>query len=101
MGMIGTATHDLFIQPLSKEHKETYQRRRRDVSNPHVIYRRSVNEPVHTEDEPFCALDPDGKKVHLTPSLKTTRVIPSSHAPIVYTVSALIQNILKVRSWFI
>ncbi len=66
MGMIGTETHDFFIQPLNDEHKEKYQRRRRDMANPHVIYRRSTDEPIHDENGPFCALDPDGKTILCT-----------------------------------
>ncbi|XP_072015849.1 A disintegrin and metalloproteinase with thrombospondin motifs 10-like isoform X3 [Amphiura filiformis] len=57
-GMIATDTHDLFIRPLSEEHKEKYRRRRRDVENPHVIYRR--NPPNHAgEGRNWCGMDPE------------------------------------------
>ncbi|XP_072015024.1 A disintegrin and metalloproteinase with thrombospondin motifs 1-like [Amphiura filiformis] len=60
MGIIGLENHNLYIRPLNERHSDEYRRRRRDVENPHIIYRRSVdNQDPLEPDSHFCGLDPE------------------------------------------
>ena len=63
--MIAMEQYNVYIRPLHEEHAKKYQRKRRDAddedSNPHIIYRRGVDEDLPAEDEPnsmYCGLDP-------------------------------------------
>ena len=61
-GVITMQQQELYISPLTDEHAEKYRRRRRDIANPHIIYRRNTDtDMVMDKDEAkehFCALDP-------------------------------------------
>lgn len=50
--------HNVYIRPLTDDHAQEY-RRRRDVDNPHIIYRRTTEEEMREEmDDMFCGLNP-------------------------------------------
>ena len=61
-GVITMQQQELYISPLTDEHAEKYRRRRRDISNPHIIYRRNTDTDLVMDkdeaNEHFCALDP-------------------------------------------
>ncbi|XP_072015846.1 A disintegrin and metalloproteinase with thrombospondin motifs 6-like [Amphiura filiformis] len=65
MGIIAMEKENLFIRPLRDDHAAEYRRRRRDVDNPHIIYKRSIDDEGKPKYERganathFCALDPD------------------------------------------
>ena len=62
MGIIAMEQHNLYIRPLIDDHAKEYRRRRRDVGNPHIIYKRNVEtemaEDMEGSQSHFCALDP-------------------------------------------
>ena len=61
MGMIALENHNLYIRPLHEKHAEQYRRKRRDIENPHIIYRRGTDQEMSEDEEAndhFCGLDP-------------------------------------------
>ncbi len=62
--MVKLEGFELFIQKLSDNHTQSVQRKRRDLTNPHIVYRRAAESDEATvdpsNDDPadhFCALD--------------------------------------------
>ncbi|XP_071802483.1 A disintegrin and metalloproteinase with thrombospondin motifs 10-like [Asterias amurensis] len=65
-GMVKLEGFELFIQKLSDNHTQSVQRKRRDLSNPHIVYRRSAesddvtaNSTNSASADHYCALDFD------------------------------------------
>ncbi|XP_022085075.1 A disintegrin and metalloproteinase with thrombospondin motifs 6-like [Acanthaster planci] len=64
-GIVKLEGYELFIQKLSDNHTESVRRKRRDLDNPHIVYRRSADDEVveDTEDADngtdthFCGLE--------------------------------------------
>ena len=62
--MVKLEGFELFIQKLSDNHTQSVQRKRRDLSNPHIVYRRSAesddvtaNSTNSASADHYCALD--------------------------------------------
>ncbi|XP_033628872.1 A disintegrin and metalloproteinase with thrombospondin motifs 16-like [Asterias rubens] len=56
-GMFSYDQHDLFVKPLRNDHAEQYRRRRRDAVDPHIVYRRSVDDGSDAAAR-FCSPPP-------------------------------------------
>ncbi|XP_038063563.1 A disintegrin and metalloproteinase with thrombospondin motifs 6-like isoform X2 [Patiria miniata] len=64
-GIIKLEGYELFIQKLTDDHTDSVRRKRRDLENPHIVYRRSADDDViedtengdNETDVHFCGLE--------------------------------------------